>query len=153
MCQDCDYRKLLSSAALEPTSKRLRVLEIIGNNNFPLSASDIHATLERQQAINRVTVYRILDLLVEKGLVDRISTGGRAAYFGLAPNENHEPHAHFYCTICGQMDCLSPDSLDVEFNRFMKDFPGKINKLEIRLDGVCKNCLRQMADQEKGGGA
>jgi len=153
MCQDCDYSKLLSSVALEATSKRLRVLQVIGNNSFPLSASDIHATLERHQPINRVTVYRILDLLVEKGLVDRISTGGRAAYYGLAPNENHRRHPHFYCTICGQMDCLSPECMDVDFGRFMKDFPGKIDKLEIRLDGVCKNCLRQQDNQGKRGKA
>ena len=143
MCQNCDYRELLSSVDLEPTCKRIRVMEIIGNNSFPLSVSDIYATLERHESINRVTVYRILDLLVAKGLVDRISTGGRAAYYGLAPNEQHKAHAHFYCTHCGRMDCLAPESLDVDFGRFAKDFPGKVDKLEIRLDGVCKNCLRQ----------
>ena len=145
MCQDCDYNALLSAVDLDPTVKRLRVLEIIGNNSFPLSANDIHATLERNQPINRVTVYRILDLLVEKGLVDRISTGGRAAYYGLAPNEHHRAHPHFYCKICGRMDCLAPESMDVEFGRFLENFPGKIDKLEIRLDGICKNCLRQKA--------
>lgn len=144
MCQDCNYSELLSIAQLEATTKRLRVLEVIGNNSFPLSASDIHATLERHHPINRVTVYRILDLLVDRGLVDRISTGGRAAYYGLAPNERHKAHPHFYCKCCGQMDCLAPESMDVDFGRFMKNFPGKIDKLEIRLDGICKNCLRQL---------
>ena len=56
----------------------MHVLEVVGNNSFPLSASDIVKTLERSGSINRVTVYRILDLLVEHGVVDRISTGGRA---------------------------------------------------------------------------
>lgn len=143
MCQDCNYSELLSSVQLEPTAKRLRVLEVIGNNSFPLSASDIHATLERHQSINRVTVYRILDLLVDRGLVDRISTGGRAAYYGMAPNEHHRAHPHFYCTTCGQMDCLAPESMAFDLGGFMKNFPGKVEKLEVRLDGICKNCLRQ----------
>ncbi|MEH0019711.1 MAG: Fur family transcriptional regulator [Desulfobacter sp.] len=143
MCIHCDYKELLVSVGLDPTRNRLRVLEIIGNNSFPLSASDIHDTLDRSRPINRVTVYRILDLLVEKGIVDRISTGGRAAYYGLAPNERHQAHPHFYCTSCGQMDCLSPQALNVEFSRFASTFPGRIDKLEMRLDGICKNCLKK----------
>ena len=92
MCTRCDYERLLSTAELDPTDNRLRVLEVVGNNSYPLSAADIYTTLERTCRINRVTVYRILDLLVEKGLVERISTGGRAFYYGMAPNENHHPH-------------------------------------------------------------
>jgi Fur family ferric uptake transcriptional regulator len=138
----CNYEHLLKAADLEPTDNRLRVIEVVGNNSYPLSAADIYQTLERTSRINRVTVYRILDLLVTRGLVDRISTGGRAFYYGLAPNENHRPHPHFYCTRCGQMDCLTPDSLNVNSDPLRKTFPGRIEKVEIRVDGICKNCMK-----------
>jgi Fur family ferric uptake transcriptional regulator len=138
----CNYEHLLKAADLEPTDNRLRVIEVVGNNSYPLSAADIYQTLERTSRINRVTVYRILDLLVTRGLVDRISTGGRAFYYGLAPNENHRPHPHFYCTRCGQMDCLTPDSLNVDSDPLRKTFPGRIEKVEIRVDGICKNCMK-----------
>ena len=111
----------MTSANLEPTANRLNVLEVVGNNSFPLSASDIFKTLTRSSSINRVTVYRILDLLVEHGIVDRISTGGRAAYFGMAPNAHHKPHPHFYCKICGRMDCLNPESLIVNTEPLRKN--------------------------------
>ena len=143
MCSQCDYKQLLESASLDPTDNRMQVLEIIGNNSFPLSASDIYDTLDRTRSINRVTVYRILDLLVDKSIVERISTGGRAAYYGLAPNEFHQFHPHFYCTSCGQMDCLNPEAMTIEMDNFAKTFPGRIDKLEMRLDGICKNCLRK----------
>jgi len=143
MCDQCNYKKLLSNANLEATPNRLQVLEIVGNNTFPLSAGDICNILHRTSSINRVTVYRILDLLVEHGVVDRISTGGRAFYYGLAPNEHHKPHPHFYCTICGQMDCLSPDSLTVDTSLLWKTYPGRIEKVEIRVDGICKNCEKR----------
>lgn len=142
MCTRCDYERLLSAADLDPTDNRLRVLEVVGNNNYPLSAADIYQTLARTGSINRVTVYRILDLLVSHALVDRISTGGRAFYYGMAPNENHRPHPHFYCTRCGQMDCLTPDSLNVDSHALRKTFPGRIDKVEIRVDGICKNCMK-----------
>ncbi len=142
MCDQCDYRALMASAGLDSTENRLRVLEVVGENAFPLAASEIFNTINRTQPINRVTVYRILDLLVEKNIVDRISTGGRAAYYGLAPNEHHKAHPHFYCKSCGQMDCLSPESLRVELEQFKKTFPGRIDKVEMRIDGICKNCLK-----------
>lgn len=143
MCHRCNYVELLASASLEATANRLGVLEVIGNNRFPLSAGDIFKTLGRSSSINRVTVYRILDLLVECGVIERISTGGRAFYYGLAPNEHHQSHPHFYCTSCGQMDCLDPQSLSVETEPLWKTYPGKIDKVEVRVDGVCKNCLKQ----------
>lgn len=142
MCNRCDYQELLEAAALDATDNRLRVLEVVGNNSYPLSAADIFKTLERTCRINRVTVYRILDLLVDNGLVERISTGGRAFYYGLGPNEHHHPHPHFYCKRCGQMDCLTPDSLNVDAGALWKTFPGRIDKVEVRVDGICKNCIK-----------
>jgi len=143
MCYQCDYRKMLQSAELNATANRLRILEVVGSNNSPLSASQIFNTLERTNSINRVTVYRILELLVRHRIMERISTGGRAFYYGLAPNTYHQRHPHFYCKHCGQMDCLDPESLNIETERLWKTFPGKIDRVEIRVDGVCKNCMNQ----------
>ncbi|MEJ2283729.1 MAG: transcriptional repressor [Desulfobacterales bacterium] len=133
---------MLASSDLEATENRLHVLEVVGNNRFPLSAADIFSTLARSTSINRVTVYRILDLLVDHEIVERLSTGGRAAYYGLAPNEYHKAHPHFYCKSCGQMDCLNPESLSVDTNPLWKTFPGRIDKVEVRVDGICKNCIK-----------
>jgi Fur family ferric uptake transcriptional regulator len=140
MCNQCNYEEMLTNAGLEASSNRIAVLEVIGSNPFPLSAADIFKIIERSGAINQVTVYRILDLLVEHHVAERISTGGRAFYYGLAPNEHHKPHPHFYCKSCGQMDCLSPDSLKVDAETFIKIFPGRVDKVEVRIDGICKNC-------------
>jgi len=142
MCRNCDYQDLLESSGVEATRNRIHILEVIGNNHYPLTATDVFNTVERNHSINRVTVYRILDLLVEKQLVERLSTGGRAAHFGMAPNENHVSHPHFYCTNCGQMDCLNPESLNISSDNLKKTFPGEIQRIEIRVDGVCRSCLR-----------
>ncbi len=143
MCINCDYQALLESAGIEPTKNRVRVLEVIGNNRYPLSAADICRTVERSRSINRVTVYRILDLLVNHKLVERLSTGGRAAHFGLAPNEHHQPHPHFFCTSCGRMVCLNPGSLDISTESLKKTFAGEIQRIEVRVDGLCQGCLQR----------
>ena len=142
MCHHCDYSGLLEASGLGHTTNRQRVLEVIGNNGSPLSAQQIFDALNRTDNINRVTVYRILDLLVEKGLVDRISGGGRSFVYGLAPNDNHPAHPHFYCKICGSLECLNPHSLSVDLQSMHRTFPGLIENVEVRVDGVCKNCLK-----------
>ena len=76
-------------------------------------------------------------------IVDRISAGDRSFRYGLAANKNHPRHPHFYCTLCGSMECLNPESLPVDIQSFQKTFPSLIEKMEIRLDGICKNCLRR----------
>jgi Fur family ferric uptake transcriptional regulator len=143
MCYQCDYPGLLEKSGLGHTRNRHRILETIGNNNSPLSAQQIFDTLSRTTNINRVTVYRILDLLVENGLVDRISSGGRSFAYGLAPNENHPAHPHFLCKNCGNLECLNPHSLNVDLQPMQRTFPGLIENVEVRVDGVCKNCLKR----------
>lgn len=142
MCELCNYPVLLAGSGLEATPNRLHVLEVIGDNDHPLSAAELYETVARRHPINRVTIYRILELLVERGLVEQISGTGRAALYGPAPNEHHRPHPHFYCIRCGRVDCLSADSLAVDADRLLRDFAGQVAKIEVRVEGVCVNCLR-----------
>ena len=142
MCQHCDYTGFMKASGLGHTPNRHRVLEVIGNNSSPLSAQQIFDTLSRSDNINRVTVYRILDLLVDKGLVERINGGGRSFVYGLAPNDNHPAHPHFFCKSCGNLECLNPQSLNVDLQPMRRTFAGLIENVEVRVDGVCKNCLK-----------
>jgi Fur family ferric uptake transcriptional regulator len=143
MCQRCNYAELLEGRGLEPLTNRVRVLEVIGGNSSPLSAQDIYTTLSRTSNINRVTVYRILDALAEKGLVERLSGGGRSLVYGLAPNEHHPAHPHFHCRSCGALQCLQPGSLKVDLLGIKRSFAGEIKGVEVRLDGICRNCLKK----------
>jgi Fur family ferric uptake transcriptional regulator len=142
MCHQCDYSELLKACDLGATRNRLRVLEVIGSHNFPLSAAEIYKTIGHNNSINRVTVYRILDLLVTHGLVQRLSGGGRSFVYGLAPSDYHPAHPHFYCKSCGHMECLKPQSLHVDTKPMQRTFAGLIENIEVRVDGVCHTCLQ-----------
>ena len=152
MCRHCDYRNMLKAANLGFTQNRLRVLSVIGGASSPLSAGEIHARLGGESSINKVTVYRILDLLVQAGLVDKLSGGGRRFFFGLAPNEHHDPHPHFYCKTCGAMQCLAPGTVRLDAGVLADGFVGRVEKVEIRLDGTCRACLNSGLGQASHGG-
>ena len=142
MCQRCNYEEMLDAMDLGATPNRLRVLEMIGSNSSPIGAQEIFETLSRTTEINRVTVYRILDLLVEKGLVTRLSGLGRGLVYGLAPSEYHPAHPHFQCRSCGGLQCLQPASLQMDIREVQRTFPGKITDVDIRVSGTCGNCLK-----------
>ena len=146
MCVRCDYPALLQAAGLAPTKNRLNVLETIGNHGRPLRAQAIYTAVRAQAPINRVTVYRILDLLVVRGLAERISGGGRAFFYGMAPNCNHQRHPHFYCRRCGGMECLNPESLSIDTAELDRLLPGTIQGVEIRVDGICPTCLEERSE-------
>ncbi|MGD2038676.1 MAG: Fur family transcriptional regulator [Desulfobacterales bacterium] len=142
MCHQCNYSDLLKACGLRATRNRLGVLEIIGSRDFPLSAADIYHALKDKRPINRVTVYRILDLLVARGLVQRLSGGGRSFVYGPAPSDFHPAHPHFYCKSCGHMECLKPQSLHVDTKPMQQSVAGRIENVEVRVDGICETCLQ-----------
>ncbi len=143
MCLQCDYEDLLRHSGLDQNPNRLGILEIVGNSTSPLSAREVADILNRTRPVNRVTVYRILDLLVENHLLERLSSGDRSFRYGLAPNANHRHHPHFFCRDCGNMECLNPESLKLDTSDLERTYPGWIEKVEIRIDGVCKTCLKR----------
>lgn len=142
MCAACDYVRILERAGIDSTPNRVGVLEAIGAGKGPLSAQEVFTAAARATGLNRVTVYRILDLLVEKGLVERISGGGRSFAYGLAPNENHPAHPHFRCRRCGVLQCLQPGALTVDLKGIGASLVGEVQGVEVRVDGICRKCLK-----------
>lgn len=140
MCDRCNYEKLMEGVGIRATKHRLAVLRILGDAPHPMTAQEVFDAFKADRSINRVTVYRILESLVEGGVVDKISTGDRSFRYGLAPNDNHPQHAHFYCRLCGFMTCLPPESFYLPFAIPSPGLPGVVEKYEIRLDGVCHRC-------------
>ncbi len=153
MCSRCDYANLLGRSGLHPTPNRLAVLATVGNSPSPLTAQDIYDRISRAGSINRVTVYRILDLLVAHRLVERLTAGDRAFRFGLAPNRNHPEHAHFLCRRCGGMECLSPDSPRVSTVTAQAEPSGIVERVEVRFEGVCRRCLQNQGSGSEDTGS
>jgi len=144
MCQRCNYPDLIEAQGLDPTPNRVRIMEVIGSNPSPIQAQEICMIVRSTAEINRVTVYRILDLLVERGLVARLGGGGRSLVYGIAPNENHPAHPHFHCRNCDAFQCLQPGSLKVDVGDYQRSFAGEIRAVDVRLEGICSACLKKI---------
>ena len=129
----------LKGCHIRPTSIRRDILHIFSEQPFTLS----HADLEKYTAGNydRVTIYRTLDLFLEKGLIHKVLDDSGIARYALGSGREHKTgieseHLHFKCKECGKTICL--DNVEIPDFHFPADY--KINTLNITVEGICGPC-------------
>lgn len=131
----------LKEAGLEITEHRLQVLYAVGNTTHPSSAQDVLEKISAKKDINRVTVYRILDLLVEHDVLNRLGLGEKSQRFCLRGTKEDE-HPHFHCTRCDSYLCLNVPHLPLD-RQALDDLSLDIRHVDIRLEGICPACLKK----------
>lgn len=121
------------------TLSRIKVLDFLLSQQRAVTHHQIEHELGGTEAMDRVTLYRVLDWLSKKGLAHKFISGDRVWRFR-ANNENthlhlHQ-HAHFKCTECSEVICLN----DV----IMGDVPLPIGyravQTELTVKGLCAQC-------------
>ncbi len=117
---------------------RIEVLQIIGGAGHAVSLTEIQNNL---QNFDRVTLYRTLQSLTEKGIIHKALDDETGSYFALCKDEcssknHHHHHIHFRCKKCEEVYCLSPKKeLDIQIPGF------KLEGFEVEATGVCESCL------------
>ena len=117
------------------TPARIRVLQLLRATPGALSHHEIEQALG-ESALDRVTLYRVLDWLVENGLAHKSADAQRVFRFSVAAESEHAKHVHFLCDSCGRVFCLdqappSPPTMPDGFSLSRADFD---------LRGCCANC-------------
>ncbi len=135
--------RLLAEVGERVTAARTHVLDILLATPTALTHQEIAlAARDSGSKLDRVTLYRVLDWLVEKGLAHKIAGEDRVWRFnalaGGAPGpEQPHQHAHFHCARCGRLYCL--DELHPVFAFSLP--PGfRCDHAELTLHGACPGC-------------
>ena len=120
------------------TPARVRVLSLLREAPTPLSHAELEARLG-ELAIDRVTLYRVLDWLVESGLAHRSADAQRVFRFSAASLGEHAAHVHFRCEQCGGVFCL-----DASLPVAPALPPGfSLTRLDFDLRGICDKCGKE----------
>ena len=135
-----DAATRLEHAGLQATKRRIRVLRAVADTTGPSSAPEILEAVSADSGINRVTVYRILDLLVEHHVLHRLDLGDKPRRFCLREADENG-HPHFHCMRCDRHLCLrhGPDILNPDA---LEALGLDIRHVDIRLEGFCPACRR-----------
>lgn len=123
---------------LKATPARIAVLEGLRNKENAVALSSLE---EMNPSIDRVTMYRTLNALNDKGLIHKIiGAQGQAFYSACAPNCNHnkvhDQHLHFTCDDCGQTECI--EDVKIELPSLPKGY--SLKNFNNVATGTCPNC-------------
>lgn len=117
------------------TPARIRVLELLTAAPAPLSHQDIEGALG-PDGLDRVTLYRVLDWLVETGIAVKRADERRVWRFSLGSGGTHHGHVHFRCESCGRVFCI--DAPSPRPPRLPGGFT--LVRAELDLSGRCAEC-------------
>jgi Fur family ferric uptake transcriptional regulator len=95
--------EILRGNGLKKTIGRVKILEALMAAGRPLAGSELHTALGRD-AMDQASIYRVLSLFAERGIVHKIDGRDKVTRFALT--RGGSPHAHFTCRSCGRMDCM-----------------------------------------------
>lgn len=100
------------------------------------------------EPIDRVTIYRVLEWLVEHHFAHRVATEARAWRFSAILEEGSE-HGHFECRDCERVFCLSEaePALRVEVPAGFR-----VEESELMVRGRCPECNKANAARHSKAG-
>jgi Fur family peroxide stress response transcriptional regulator len=124
------------------THQRRAVLEAIAGRTDHPSAERIYEEVrQRLPNVSRMTVYRVLDLLIELGIITKVGHPGSAARF--EPNTGR--HHHLACLRCSKLlDLHDPDLDNLELPD-TRTLGFRIADYSIQFTGICSECERRAA--------
>ena len=131
--------EILKTNNLSVTDSRKKILHIFFNHHGALAHRDIeHKAGEK---FDRVTVYRTLQIFVEKGIIHTIPTTDNSVRYALCKEHcteghHHDDHIHFICLNCGSTLCL--DEITVPQVSVPRGFSS--STIEVVVKGICKDC-------------
>jgi Fur family ferric uptake transcriptional regulator len=112
------------------------VLAALAQAERALTHAEIEARLG-DLAGDRVTLYRVLDWLVQSGLAHKVTDEARVFRFSVAAGQaQHGQHGHFRCDDCGRVYCL--ERVQPARPRVPQGF--RVAQVEMSVRGKCANC-------------
>ena len=150
-------RQLLRAAGARITAPRMQILSALlqtshgqGSAAPALSHHDVAEKLLQQgwtdsELPDRVTLYRVLEWLVEQGLAHKMAGDDRVFRFSLNAGDEpgqHDHHAHFQCLSCHRMFCLHEGALVQQALNAALPHGFIVQQVIASLKGQCAECGR-----------
>jgi Fur family transcriptional regulator, ferric uptake regulator len=132
--------EVLTRSGLKRGGARERIIALLDREPCALSVVEIEDALRAQgQPIGRASIYRVLELLVEHGLVERVSVGpGQARFETVNPNGHH--HHHLVCDRCGRLVAFDDPGLELAIDRVSERLGVRVESHDVLLRGACRRC-------------
>lgn len=134
----------LRSIGQRLTMGRTLILDTLASSDVPMN---IPMILQRQPSLAQSSVYRNLAVLVQVGVVSKISVGAEHAFYELSEDVTGEHHHHMICRSCGSVRTLVLPAaierkLDQSLNSAAEEASFDLRGHRLDLIGICEGCAR-----------
>lgn len=125
--------------------RRTKALELLIDtmlaNNTPMTLAELSEHKNLSQQCDRATVFRLLQRLMDKGIVRRLGLHERAAYFTLLLEGRHQDF--LICSDCGQIEAIDAPCPVHALEKEIASTTG-FTKLyhELEFFGICPDCSK-----------
>lgn len=118
------------------TPQRIAIVDYMLNTDEHPSAEQVHTTIrKRYPMVSLSTVYKTLDLLRERKLVNEIEVDGESRF-----DAHIDEHINLVCLNCGKIEDIDEKSLKNIQSKVAKRSQYLIVKGSFELHGYCSKC-------------
>jgi Fur family peroxide stress response transcriptional regulator len=118
------------------TPQRIAIVDYVMNTDEHPSAEHIHEVIQRQHpTVSLSTVYKTLELLREKRLLNEIEVNGESRF-----DPNTGEHVNLVCLNCGIVEDSDEGELKEIQNKIAKKSKYLIIRGSLDLYGYCRKC-------------
>jgi Fur family ferric uptake transcriptional regulator len=131
----------LKTHGYRSTAQRALILQVLEASQEHLTVAQIADALEeRYVPLNRSTVYRTLETLLDIGMI-KSSRMGRSTYYEfLHTGDNHH---HLVCTNCHTTVHVHGEDTDAVLTREAAAAGFEVSEIEILVSGLCRSCRKR----------
>ena len=126
------------------TEQKEILIEYLKNNaNKHLNISEIQNDLSNE--ISLTTVYRIINSLVQKGIVNKVPLENSQGFcYQYNPEKEHcSNHYHLICEKCNKIIHFENNEINNIVQKIENEKDFKINRNRIVFYGLCNECIKK----------
>lgn len=117
------------------TSPRRAVFDALHKSEAPLA---IAAIIKACPDVDRVSIYRTLELFTQLGISEIIPFGWKQRYELTSPFKPH--HHHLYCTSCATLIDIHSQKLEQIVATIARDYGFRPATHKFEITGLCADC-------------
>ncbi|HXH89668.1 MAG TPA: Fur family transcriptional regulator [Gaiellaceae bacterium] len=134
-----ETERALRAAGHRSGGARTAVIDVLAAQDCCAGAQEIHDALRAGgRPVGIASVYRVLELLTELRLLQRIEVGDGIARFEPIAGSDH--HHHVVCDDCGRVEPFSDPALERAILGASGRLDFTIGAHEVVLRGECADC-------------
>ncbi len=121
------------------SAARRIVLDLLAAGDCCVTAPELYDSARAAgRPVGLASVYRVLDLLTEKGFAEKLDLGDDHAHYERVDRRAH--HHHLVCTDCGRVEAFTDASLESAIRRIETEAGFDVERHDVLLRGACGDC-------------